>query len=184
MRAVQLRIKRLSLRRPESVILVAVTIPIATKYSEPCHCWSVLDGPLSCSLSVRHSMQIASCLLIHTIRRAFHLLYFIDQDTVPRSSDFQRVHTTHVHVVQARLNAFAAVPLRADLRKREQQGCSQLQSTLSCSSFSIHLWFQSIVLSDSSNLSTPVTRVDATTTSKTDFDGLVVVTDSCSRGST
>ena len=86
--------KRLSLRRPESVLFC--TVPIATRYAEPCHSWSVLYRPHSCFLGDHRSMQIVPCLLVHTMPRLFQLRDFIDQDTGRRSSDFQRVHTRRV----------------------------------------------------------------------------------------
>ena len=75
-------------------------VPIATKYAEPCHSWSVLYRPLNIFPGVHHSMQVVP----YTMRRNFHLRDFIDQNTVRRSSDLQHVHTRRVQSLQIRLN--------------------------------------------------------------------------------
>ena len=126
-------------------------------------------------------MHIVSCVLIHTTRRAFHLRIFIDQDTIWRSSDFQHVHTRHVQSIQIWLNDLTVFPLVADARKRERQSCSPLHPKHSYTSFSINFVVPEHFFRFFHFCQHPMIRVESTTTSATDFDGLVVLTDSCSR---
>ena len=137
MRAVQLRIKRLSLRRPESVFLVSVTVPTATKYSEPCHSWSVLDCPLSCFLGVPppdadHNLPVGS----HNTTNLFSF-EMSPIKTLFRGPPISNTSTRDTYKVSSfELNDLTAVPLMADSRKREKQSCSQLRPNLSYSSIS------------------------------------------------
>ena len=134
MRAVQLRIKTPFLATSRKRCLVAVTIPVAICYSEPGLCSIVHPAAVLASDIRCRSYPVCS------FRQCDEPFIFeFSQDTVRTSSDFQLVKRDTYNGVQVRLNDFAAVPIMAGLRKREQQGCSQLHPKLSYPSFSINL---------------------------------------------
>ena len=121
---------------PCDCFFVVAPVPIATRYSE--HSWSVLH---SLPTQLRPTFDANGTRPFDSHTRTILFISFIDQNTVWKSSDSQHIHTRHVPSIQIRMNYVAAVLLLAELRKREQQGCSQTHSNVSYSPFYINLWF-------------------------------------------
>ena len=113
MRPVQLRIKLLSLRRPESVFLVALTVTTATKYAESCHSWSVLcctrrfswRPPFDADYTLSDHSDNTTNLSSSRFHLARHCSEILRSPTSTRE---------HVQSIQMRLNDMTAVPLTAD----------------------------------------------------------------------
>ena len=86
----------------QKLFFVACTVPIATKYAEPRHSWSVLHRTLRrVPRSWRPPLDADGILSIGSL----HLRDFIDQDTV-RQPPTCHTSTRHVQSLQKRLNDF------------------------------------------------------------------------------
>ena len=93
-------------------------------------------------------MEVVSTLSVHTETRTWEFCQFFNDDAVRGATDFHQVKPRHVESLLIRQDTVADAPLCTDLCKRGQQGCGQVEPhvSLSDSSFSTSLWFQSTAL--------------------------------------